>query len=270
MRPQGNSKVLRSASAAAAMLLAAASLIGCSKSGKDAEQAATAEPVRSDPAAAYASLPGAAFAGVWEPIGSPRKLSSDPKLTPTALADVERQSKLRAQGSIEGDWSALCIPPAMPSMVTIGAQEIMVDPKKMTWIMESTSGMRWIWLDGRKHPPLDELRLSTVGHSIGHFEGEQLVIESIGFMPRAILMVNRPGNEHVAPSPEMRVEERIHLEENGQVMVSERTIYDPPNFAEPWKTVVRYERRPDWEIGETVCMENNKATEYFGEKWKSP
>jgi hypothetical protein len=77
-----------------------------------------------------------------------------------------------------------------------------------------------------------------------------------------MLYVNMEGNVSVYPSPEMRFVERLRLVEDGQAIISERTLYDPVNLAEPWKTTVHYERR-DWELGETICMENNDVFFYF-------
>ena len=97
-------------------------------------------------------LPGAEFAGVWEHIGNFRKFPTEPQFTPEAAAYMDQQTKQRALGDYSGDTSALCIPPSLPTMITIGAQELLVDEKKITWIMESISGVRWIWLDGRALP----------------------------------------------------------------------------------------------------------------------
>lgn len=207
-------------------------------------------------------LPGAGFAGVWAHVGNLRKLNTDPVLTDEALALVEKQARLRAEGDYSGDNSALCIPPSLPTMTTIGAQEILVDEKKITWIMESISGIRWIWLDGRELPNLDEVRPYAFGHSTSHWEGDVLVVESAGFLDKSNIYVNRENNESVFPGPEMRVIERMHLEDNNNVMISERTIIDPKNFKEPWVTRVRYERRPDWELEEVICVENNRTDEY--------
>jgi hypothetical protein len=208
------------------------------------------------------SLPGSQFVGVWEHVGNFRKLNTEPVFTPSTATAVEKQTQQRAVGDYTGDNSALCIPPALPTMITIGAQEILVDEKKITWIMESTSGIRWIWLDGRKHPDLEELRPKAFGHSIGHFEKDILVIDSMGFLNKSIVYVNRPNNESIYPSPQMRVIERMRVSENGNVIISDRTVIDPVNFAEPWHTTVRYERRPDWEIEEVICAENNRTEEY--------
>lgn len=211
---------------------------------------------------AHEDLPGSRFVGVWQHIGNFRKLNTDPVFTPEAAAIVEEQTKLRAIGDYTGDYSAQCIPPALPTMTTIGVQEILLDKKKITWIMESTRGIRWIWLDGRSHPDLEELRPTAFGHSIGHWEGDVLVVDTIGFMNKAVVYVNRPNNESIYPSPHMRVVERMRSADNGEAIISERTVYDPVNFAEPWVTTVRYKRRSDWEIEEVICAENNRTEEY--------
>lgn len=207
-------------------------------------------------------LPGAQFVGVWQHVGNFRKLNTDPVFTAETRASIEKQTKLRAVGDYSGDYSAQCIPPAMPTMTTVGVQEILVDKKKITWIMESISGIRWIWLDGRSHPDPEEIRPTAFGHSIGHWQGEVLVVDTVGFMAKAIVYVNYPNNESVYPSPQMRVVERIHSEDDGNTMINERTIYDPVNFAKPWKTTVRYRKQPDWEVEEVICAENNQTDEY--------
>lgn len=212
--------------------------------------------------AAAHDLPGSGFAGVWAHVGNLRKLNTDPVFTPEAEAWIKKQEVYRAAGDYTGDTSAQCIPPALPTMTTIGAQEILVDEKKLTWIMESISGIRWIWLDGRSLPNPEEERPTSFGYSVGHWEGDTLVVESIGFMDKAMIYVNRENNESLFPGPKMHVLERMHLEENGNVMISERTVTDPKNFKVPWVTRVRYERRPDWELAESICAENNQTEEY--------
>lgn len=208
------------------------------------------------------SSPAVQFAGVWEHVGDFKKLNTDPVFTPETAASVERQTRLRAAGDLSGDFSSTCIPPAAHTMTTIGAQEILVDEKKITWIMEVISGIRWIWLDGRDNPDLEEVRLTANGYSTGHWEGDVLVVETIGFMDKSIVYVNRPGNESIFPSPQMRMVERMRVIDDGKTMINERVLYDPVNLAEPWRTTVRYELRPDWEIEEAICAENNRTEEY--------
>lgn len=212
------------------------------------------------------------LAGVWEPIGSPRNVKSaaEPVFTPHAQQSIEHQIKLRDVGNISYDYSAICIPPTSPTMTTLGPQEILVDDEKITWIIEAVSGIRWIWMDGREHPPIETLRPTANGHSIAHWDGDVLVIDTVGFLDKAMVYVNKPGNISIYPSPKMHFVERLRLVDNGQAIISKRTLYDPVNLEEPWKTTVRYERRPDWEIGETICMENNQVFFYFDERSDLP
>jgi hypothetical protein len=241
-------------------------LAGCNAG----DPTASADPVSTDAGdccaeAARDENPALKFVGVWDPIGSPRDLESEaePVFTPAAQKSIERQKELRDAGNISYDYSAICIPPASATMTTLGPQEILVDEEKITWIIEATSGIRWVWLDGREHPPVEELRPTANGHAIGRWDGDVLVIDSLSFLDKAMVYVNMAGNVSIYPSPEMRFVERLRLVEDGNAIISERTLHDPVNLKEPWKTKVRYERRDDWEIGETICMENNNVFFYF-------
>jgi hypothetical protein len=69
-------------------------------------------------------------------------------------------------------------------------------------------------------------------------------------------------NETVAPSEQMHVVERMHLEGGGKALVIDRTVTDPAILVQPWVTTVRYERHDDREIGEIVCEENNRSRDY--------
>jgi hypothetical protein len=101
-----------------------------------------------------------------------------------------------------------------------------------------------------------------MGHSIAKRVGDELVVDSVGFMAKSRMYVNKPMNESVSPSEKMHVVERIHLENRGKALVIERTITDPEILLRPWVTTVRYERHDDWEIGEVVCEQNNRTADY--------
>jgi hypothetical protein len=147
--------------------------------GATAVDGAVAQPLSAEAELAHR------FVGVWQPLGRSLGLSSDPVLTPAAQADVDSQTRRLRRGDMTADLGALCIPRTMPSMTSFGAQEILSDAKKITWIMESSNAIRWIWLDGRDHPPAEEVRPTAMGHSIASRDGDTLVVDSIGFMPRS-------------------------------------------------------------------------------------
>jgi len=111
---------------------------------------------------------------------------------------------------------------------------------------------RQIYLDGRRHPK--DFNPSWMGHSVGHWEGDTLVVDTVGFNEIAWLEV--PGGNY--PQTErLHVTERFRRPDLGHLEV-ENTYDDPTVFKKPFKT--RYATSlapPDWEVGEYVCGENN-------------
>ena len=109
---------------------------------------------------------------------------------------------------------------------------------------------RIIYMDGRPHP--DDLVPSYYGHSVGHWEGDTLVIDTVGFNER--FWMDRQGMPHT---------DRLHLIErltrtNFGTMMYEMTIDDPGAYTETWKTGFFLEW-VDEELYEYICQENNQA-----------
>jgi hypothetical protein len=122
-------------------------------------------------------------------------------------------------------------------------------------------------MDGRAHPAADELLPSFLGHSIGRWEGDTLVVDTIGTNGRA-----RPINGYVAgavtsgvdtaprlpASDQLHVTERIRLAGDGQYLENEITVDDPKTYLKPW-TIKRYwQRRPDIDLQEYACTDNRR------------
>ncbi len=94
-----------------------------------------------------------------------------------------------------------------------------------------------------------------MGDSIGHWEGNTLVVESVNFNDSTWL--DRTGVPH---SESLRVVERIRLVDDDRLEI-DITMHDPVAFVEPWHGV-RYLRRTDWTIEEFSCMDNENFLEY--------
>jgi hypothetical protein len=90
------------------------------------------------------------------------------------------------------------------------------------------SDMRVIATDGREHDERQIIQTKYTGHTVGHWEGDTLVLESIGFTPRTWLA--RGGFFH---SEAMRVTER--LTRQGDQMLYEVTVEDPEVLLQPWE-----------------------------------
>ena len=87
--------------------------------------------------------------------------------------------------------------------------------------------VRWVWTDGRPHDPAQLVQESYNGDAIGHWEGDTLVIETIGFTDNTWL--TRTGFIH---GFQMKVTER--MSRDGDTLKWEATVEDPEYFQEPW------------------------------------
>lgn len=133
-------------------------------------------------------------------------------------------------------------------------KEIIVsdDGKRITFLEEYMSQVRRVFADGREHPPTDELELSYNGHTIGHWEGQTLVMDTVGL--REDTMLQNTGMMH---SDALEVKERWRLVEP-DLLEAEITMIDPKAFTEPYVTRRLYRRHRDWSIQDFVCEENNR------------
>jgi hypothetical protein len=123
--------------------------------------------------------------------------------------------------------------------------QIVQTPDKVVLLFKGYA-FRTITLNAR-HPAK---RTPTVyGHSVGHWEGDTLVVDSVGFDGSAAL--DRFG---AASSEEMHIVERISLQHDGQVLEVNFRVDDPVVYTQPWTTVVTY-ARSDRADPEAVCQE---------------
>lgn len=127
----------------------------------------------------------------------------------------------------------------------IGGYEIIQSPRRVLIIYELDHNVRQIWMDGRGHPPKDELDYTWMGHSIGRWEGDTLVVDTVGLRNEPWL----DGGGHVS-SKQMRMEERFRRLDHDTVRV-DLTLYDPIAFTKPW-TRSMYNRLRNWDLAEDV------------------
>jgi len=114
---------------------------------------------------------------------------------------------------------------------------------------------RQVFLDGRGHPK--DPNPMWMGHSIGHWEADTLVIDTVGFDDRSWL--DNLGHAHTEM---MHVIERFRRPDLGHLEI-EFTIDDPGAYAKPWKIKRASELDTSDDIGEYVCNENNKDPEHM-------
>jgi hypothetical protein len=213
-------------------------------------------------AAAQSTLPGNTWesiaklpdwGGIWEVTfgGGPRGAGEQPSLTPEYAKRLADYRAAQQRGDIQDTPAANCVPNGMPSIMTQPYPlEILFTPGKVTIVIEAYSQWRQIFTDGRKHP--DDPDLTFNGHSIGHWEGDTLVVDTVGFTTDTVLGFS--GARH---SEKMRIVERMRLS-GPDTLEIETTITDSEALTKPWTSKSVYGRHRDWTLAEYVCQQNNR------------
>ena len=199
------------------------------------------------------------WSGVWTPhiADQDRKVKTDvPPWTAQALAQVTWQLAEEKAGRPPPIF-VNCLPEAMPGwmLVSHNSMEILMTPGRITMLGESDSGrLRRIYTDGRKHPADPDPTFH--GHSIGHWEGDTLVVDTVGVHPQTYIAVSEAAG--VPNNGDMHIKERIHLDtKNKDTLVFEMEITAPKVLTQTWKTT-RYwfrQRAQKYDIVEGVCLE---------------
>ncbi len=195
------------------------------------------------------------WSGVWDLDYQSRRggglaRPAPPHMTPEYAAKYAAYQERQKHGLEEQTETANCVPPGMPQIMAQPYPiEFLFTPGKVTVAIEAYSQMRRIFTDGRKHP--DDPDPSFQGNSIGHWEGDTLVVDSIGFIPTSLIA---PGVGH---GDDMRIVERIHRLPD-DVMEIQQTITDPKVLMEPYVSMHYYKRHKDWDINEYICTQNNR------------
>lgn len=176
-----------------------------------------------------------------------------PPYKPEWAARYQERVEAARAGKVMADPTAKCLPAGMPrTMSTPFPIEVSVEPNRVLMLFEA-GGVRWIPTRGAKHIAEDDLSPTFMGDSVGHWEGDTLVVDTIGL--RGDTVFDSSGTLH---SDKMHVVERIRLLSRDK-LEDHMTIEDPEAFTKPWELVHTYDRKPDWRIMEFVCEENNRG-----------
>ena len=191
------------------------------------------------------------WSGVWEiDWRNTRKSPPRPKmkLTPEWQQKSDAFVKAQAKGeNVQGDV-ANCVPPGLPG---INSQpypiEFLYQPDKVVILTEAYMQFRHVWMDGRAQPEDPDPAFN--GHSVGHWEGDTLVVDTVGLNPQNRLA---PGIGH---SEQLHIVEKIHRVDADWLEI-ETTLTDPEVLAEPYTSTTSYRHLND-ELREYICLENN-------------
>ncbi len=189
------------------------------------------------------------FSGVW--IGNAPEVE-DPVPLPWAEAVTKDR---RANGGLGNPGNA-CLPGDI-FLVLPFLYKVIQTPAVMAILWEgNVPGIVQIFLDGRNHPK--DPFPSWMGHSVGRWEGDTLVVDTVGFNAVSWLRVF-PHTEMLQVVQRYRRPDLAHIEK-------EVTIEDPGAFTKPWKIRDTWDLAPSEEVQEYICNENERDLPHLSGK----
>ena len=172
-------------------------------------------------------------------------------LTPSAQKHFDAGVDALKKGGVYRDDVGQCWPAGMPMIMTrVWPIAVVQLPTVIYMIPAFENEIRIIYLDGRTHTPADEVVRTFNGESIGHWEGSELVVDTMYF----------PGHHHwmdqggasIPVSEDAHFVERYKMIKDGVFEVN-YTMTDPKNWVGDWTFTKRFNRKDDTDITEVQC-----------------
>ena len=155
-----------------------------------------------------------------------------------------------AKGQTYRDSIGQCYPPGMPMIMTrVWPHAFIQLPTAIYMISGFNNSVRTIFLDGRAHTDPDVVVPSYNGESIGHWEGQTLVVDTRYFEPE-----NHYIDYGIPISEDFAMTERIRLVDGGKTMEIEYVMTDPQMWDGEWRSTKRFMRADHTDVGESQCI----------------
>ena len=181
--------------------------------------------------------------------------SNNPILKPWAAAEVKKHNETILAGKLALDAPASCMPMGVPYVLQVRENVwLLQERQKVTIAYQNDNQWRQVRLDAG-HPPHPVP--SWFGDSVGHYEGDTLVVDTSAIAVHEFSAIDRFGTPHTAA---MHVVERYRVAEDRRSLRVDFTVDDPGTFTMPWRAAVIYSRGTPYP-GERPCAENNREGE---------
>jgi len=202
------------------------------------------------------------FNGFWTNQYTPDLAQASGKHPPFTPHGAQRWKDV----DTKDDPTAVCLPVGPSRAFTAPFPfQLVQTPKLIAFMFEYQTIYRMIYMDGRPHPPDIMEYPEFMGHSIGRWEGDTLVIDTIGINERSWL--DTAGHEH---SGKLHLTERIRKLDDNRLEYKV-TFDDPVFFTEPWSLTRTFTRGKDTDrIMTYSCNENNKDVPHLVGNKKAP
>lgn len=176
---------------------------------------------------------------------------TNPILLPWTREALRKNVEGEMAGISHTSFQQHCKPSGVPQVINLRYQvQFLQAPDQLTIIYENNQQVRRVYMN-QGHP--ENLERSWYGHSVGHYEGDTLVIDTIAQVD--FTEVDRFGTLH---TDKLHVVERYRLIDD-EFMEVIFTVEDQGAYTMPWRGVASY-RRTNLTFPEFICAENNRAT----------
>ena len=173
------------------------------------------------------------------------------------------------KNDMKDDPEGFCLPPGVPRMMyTPYPAQIYQMPDRILFVYEGGAHVwRLVWMDGRKLPNVDDINPDFLGYSVGRWEGDTLVIDSVGFNTSTWL--DASGHPH---GEQLKVTEKYTRTSFNNIKI-EATITDPEYYTKPFTVVTGITWTPNrygpftlrgGELVDYICQENNRDLVHIG------
>jgi hypothetical protein len=205
--------------------------------------------------------------GTWEPLrggpGAPPPTPPSPITLKSPYAAAwqalrAKQEEATRKGEPLATLGSECMPYGMPTMMAVAnyPMEILQTPGQVTIVTEVHSEVRRVYLD-RPQLKAEEIPPGYYGRSVGRWEGDTLVVDTIGIDPKVA------GYQSLPHSPELHIIERVRLTAPDVLQV-QLTLEDPVVLEKPVTYTLAYRRLPNYEMVEFICDNNREYTDDKG------
>jgi hypothetical protein len=176
---------------------------------------------------------------------------NNPNIKPWVAEELKKQRDIVLSGAIGATPRWSCMPGGVPgfSLFVVEPVYVVQGPDRVLLIYQGNQEVRHVYLNV---PHSANVTPSWYGESIGHYEGDTLVVDTIGLSPKAVI-----DNYHTPHTDALHVVERYRVVDDGKALEVNLTVEDPGAFNAPWKAVQRYSRTMQGPLPEVKCSENN-------------
>jgi hypothetical protein len=181
---------------------------------------------------------------------------SNPILQPWAREELRKLNERVLAGRPLFSRQSSCWPMGVPGFLlyVVNPVYVLQRPNEVVLLATSDHMVRHIYLNV---PHTRNPKPSWFGESVGHYEGDTLVVDTIGITTRVFI-----DNYRTPHSDKLHVIERFQMIDGGKTLEVNLTVDDPGAFTTAWTASQRYVRSEKTPLVETICAENN--TNYFG------